>query len=136
VRRPLLLVTAAATLLVLTGCTSAGPAHPTGSPSPGGASSAVPSPAPTATSSASPAETRYLTITGEADASLASIPDATRLALGREVCAGFAAKHSESEVATGLQNDGRASTLDVTGATVLLAASVADLCPQYRSALK
>ena len=136
---------AAAALLALTACTAPQPsATPSASAAPSTAPSAgtsTPPPAPTPSASpsalvtASATEQQYLGFVSQFSPTLAATPQTTLLTLGRQVCDGFRRGQDAATVSTALGSSTLAPDLQATDAAVIIGAAVAQLCPQYRSAL-
>lgn len=85
--------------------------------------------------SANATEQGYLGFVSQFSPTLAATPQSTLLALGKQVCAGFRQGQDATEVSTALGRSTLAPDLEATDAAVIIGAAVAQLCPQYRSAL-
>lgn len=143
-RRLPALACAAAVVLALSACiaptTQATPST-TAAPSVSATPSATPSttasaaPAPSASVSGTAAEQTYLGFVSQFSPTLAAMPQSTLLALGKQVCSGFQQGQDATRVSTGLGSSTLAPDLEATDAAVIIGAAVAQLCPQYRSAL-
>ena len=140
-RRLPVVVCAAAVALVLSACTGPAP-EPSRSASavPSAAAttaapSAAPAPSPSASVSGSAAQQSYVGFVSQFSPSLAAVPQPTLLTLGEQVCTGFRQGRDAAEVSTALGGSTLAPDLDAADAAVIIGAAVAQLCPQYRSAL-
>lgn len=140
-RRLPALACAAAVALALTACTApTTELVPSASTAPSASastapSSAAPMPTPSASVSANATEQGYLGFVSQFSPTLAATPQSTLLALGEQVCAGFQQGQDATEVSSALGRSTLAPDLEATDAAVIIGAAVAQLCPQYRSAL-